>query len=281
MENYDALLEFERQLYGLIYFGSIALVALWETVAPQRSAAKMLRLRWANNFAFSIINTLLERGVFPLAGLVFAILVAEQNWGLFQNVAIPYWLAFVVSFLVIDFTVWFQHYLLHRFPLLWRIHRLHHTDTDYDFTLSFRFHPIEAVYTTTFQLAAIALVGAPIEVVMAHMLIFTFVSFFAHGNIRLPGNADGVLRTCIVTPQMHRIHHSKDEREMNTNLGGVLSWWDRLLGTYTQAPAKGYDNMVVGLDAFRERRHHTLGWMLLNPFLSSPRPLGEDSPATS
>lgn len=268
MGEFESLLDLERVLYGAIYFLALAFVAAWEGLAPRRTLRSSMRLRWANNFSFSILNTIIARMLFPVLGTGFAILVAERGWGVLNALAVPYPLAFGIGFLALDFGSWLQHYLLHRVPWLWRMHRMHHTDQDYDFTTGLRFHPIENLFTTSFGLLVIVAVGAPVMAVLVYQLTFLAAAMIIHGNVRLPTSIDGALRWILVTPDMHSIHHSSVMSEMNSNYGGILTWFDRAFSTYTRDPRSGYENMQIGIEEFQEEKHLTFGWMLINPFIS-------------
>lgn len=266
----EALLSNEPTIFAFLYFGILGVVAIWEGFAPRRALTAPLRTRWLNTMAIYLADVSVLRLLFPLLGVGVALATQERGWGLFNVWAAPVWLVPLVSLLAIDAGHYVQHYLLHRFPPLWRIHRMHHTDHDYDFTTGLRFHPLESVYTTAFGLSVIVALGAPPLMVIAYEFVYVVISVAVHGNVRVPIALDRVLRIFVVTPDLHRVHHSAAVRETDSNFGAVLPWWDRLLGTYVAQPARGHEGMEIGLPEFRDHKHLTLWWMLVNPFLSVP-----------
>jgi len=202
--------------------------------------------------------------------VAFAFLTRERGWGLLNLLDLPSWLEFGVALVLMDLAIYLQHVLFHAFRVFWRIHRMHHTDLDYDVTTGLRFHPIEIFLSLLIKLAVVALVGpAPAAVVVFEVLL-NATSMFNHGNVRIGVPVDRVLRLFVVTPDMHRVHHSVIEQETNSNYGFNLPWWDRLFGTYRKQPAMGHKEMIVGLDAFRDPKMLRLHWLLAIPFLRTP-----------
>jgi len=268
----DVLHSRGSDVYAVVYFGVIIVLSVVESWAPRRQPGDAVRVRWFSNFALAFMGTAVVKLTFPVAGGTLAVLCESRGWGLFHYVTIPRAAQFVITILAIDATGYCQHYLLHRSPLLWRIHRTHHSDHDYDFSTGARFHPIETVYTTSILLLPVLALGAPPEAVFLSQIISTISGFIEHGNLRYGSTLDRVLRWFVVTPNMHRIHHSRLGTESQTNYGGTFSWWDRLCGTYLSHPAGGYEQMTFGLDGFLERKHLTLPWMLAQPFISEPSP---------
>ena len=267
---FDALLEsYESLAYPIAYFGTIAVVGFWEVLAPRRRLSVSFLRRWPNAFGLMMVNTVLFRYAVPLLTIPFAIWIGEQQFGLFNSLDAPLWLSIFLCFWIFDFGRWTQHWLLHRVPLLWRLHRTHHVDLDYDFTTGLRFHPGDAFFTTGCQLLIIALLGAPVEAVLLFELVGVVTAMFAHGNFKIPLKIDRVLRLVLVTPDVHRIHHSAAEDETNSNYGGFVPWWDRLLGTYKDQPTGGHEQMTMGLEEFRDPKHLQLHWALANPFLDA------------
>ena len=264
------LLQRASDLYALIYFGVVIVLSLVESVIPRRDPGDRLKVRWFGNFALAFIGTAIAKLTFPIAAVALAELCAARGWGLFHIVTPPLWLQLAMTILVMDLAGYTQHYLLHRFPLLWRVHRTHHSDHDYDFSTGARFHPIEVLFTTAFLLIPVVVLGAPPAAVLTSQLIATAIGFIEHGNLRYGGTLDRMLRLVVVTPNMHRIHHSRLGAESRTNYGGVLTWWDRLFGTYLDEPAGGHEQMAFGVDGFLERKHLALHWMLAQPFMSEP-----------
>jgi len=268
----DVFLKHAAQAYTIDYFGVIIVLSLLEWVVPRRSPGDTLRIRWVGNIGLGILDAILLRALFPLVGVAWAALCSERGWGMFNQVSVPTWLALCSTILALDFSAYVQHYVLHKVPSLWRLHRTHHTDQDYDFTTGLRFHPLEAAYTTCGSLAVILILGAPPSAVLISQLVTVASSFFEHGNVHMPASLDRVIRLFLVTPDMHRIHHSQRGAENRSNFGGVYPWWDRLFGTYTSQPADGHHRMAFGLSEFSGRKHLTLHWMLAQPFLrTSPQ----------
>ena len=262
-------LSHEREIYSVSFFAVLTMVALWEGVRPLRSLSQPLKLRWFGNFGIFLINMILIPLCFPMAALALSVFIARHGLGILSILHIPAWLAIVFGILSIDLGRWLGHYLLHRVPALWRLHRIHHADHDYDFTVGLRFHPFEALLTTGFILLIIVLFGPPpIAVLIAEIL--TLVSgLLVHANGRVPSWFECYLRLVFVTPEMHRIHHSIVYKEHNSNYSAVFSIWDRLLGTYISTPAAGQTGMTIGLLGLRDPRCLSLSWMLFSPFSTS------------
>ena len=274
----DFLVEHNREVYGVAFFATLSLVAFCEGILPLRPATQSLGIRWGGNFGLGILSAVTVFLVFPIAGLAFSIVVVERGMGLIPSLDISAWLAVPLGVLAIDLGRWGHHYLLHHVPFLWRFHRVHHADHDYDFTVGLRFHPVEALFTTFFIFFVIALIGPPpVAVVLAD--IFAAVSgLIAHANSQTPEWVERYVRFVFVTPGMHRIHHSILREEHDSNYASVFSFWDRVLRTYVAAPSMGQLGMTVGLVEFRDPRCLRLGWMLMAPFRStaSPAPVTSD-----
>jgi sterol desaturase/sphingolipid hydroxylase (fatty acid hydroxylase superfamily) len=262
----ETLLTHASEIYAFFYFGVIILVSLLEWVIPRREVASALRLRWISNFGITVIDSLVLRALFPIAGLGWAIYCANRGWGLLNHISAPSWLTLAVTLLALDLATYAQHYVLHHVPLFWRMHRTHHSDLDCDFSTGVRFHPLESLYTTTILTATIAVLGLPAAAVFVSQLLTTVVTFAEHGNVFIPRSVDRVIRLFFVTPDVHRIHHSADASDTNSNYGTVFSWWDRLFGTYVAEPAEGQDHLIFGLAEFSERRYQTLSGLLAQPF---------------
>jgi sterol desaturase/sphingolipid hydroxylase (fatty acid hydroxylase superfamily) len=257
------------------FAGVLALMAGLETFAPRRRLTAPRGWRWANNLALVAVNSLCVRLLFPLAGVGFALLAQERGWGLFNLLAAPGWLAFVVCFILLDLVIWGQHVAFHRVPALWRLHRMHHADTDIDASTGLRFHPLEIVLSMVVKFAAVAALGAPPLAVLAFEVALNATSMFNHANLRLPAGLDAALRQLIVTPDMHRVHHSVDPRETHSNFGFNLSVWDRLFGLYRAQPALGHEAMAIGLPIFRDERELRLDRLITQPFRNPEPPAGE------
>lgn len=270
---FEALLEnYETLAYPVAFFGAIGVIGFCEILFPRRRLAVPFLLRWTSAFCLTAINTALHRYALPLLGIPLAFWLADRGIGLFNAFEAPLWLAVFISFWVLDLSKWTQHWLLHRVPFLWLLHRTHHVDLDYDFTTGLRFHPADALFTASLHLATIALLGAPVEAVVLSELITVVMAAFAHANIKIPLRLDRYLRLLLVTPDVHRVHHSSRPGETNSNFGGLITWWDRLFGTYKDQPEAGHEGMTIGLEEFRDPKHLHVHWVLLNPLLAPERP---------
>jgi sterol desaturase/sphingolipid hydroxylase (fatty acid hydroxylase superfamily) len=251
------------------FLGVLALMALAETLAPRRPLSVSRGFRWLNNFALIAIGTLALRLVFPILAVAFAGVAQAQGWGLFNLIAAPYWVAVAVSFAALDFAIYLQHRIFHAVPLLWRLHMVHHADPDIDASTGIRFHPVEIVLSMAIKFGAIAVLGAPAAAVILFEIVLNATAMFSHANWRLPIALDRVLRAVLVTPDMHRVHHSVIRRETDSNFGFNFSFWDRLCGSYRAQPEAGHDAMIIGLKQFQGERRQNLLWMLLLPFTGS------------
>ncbi|MEQ8233202.1 MAG: sterol desaturase family protein [Gammaproteobacteria bacterium] len=250
---------------------AFALVGAWERCRPARTLRLSRGQRWVNNLALVVIDTLLLRLFFPAAAVGFASLVAARGWGVFNHLAVAPWLAGIVSVVALDLVVWLQHVLMHAVPILWRVHRVHHADPDYDLTTGTRFHPIEILLSMLVKCAAIAALGAPVFAVLVFEVVLGTSALFTHANARLPPRIDGVLRRLVVTPDMHRVHHSVAPDEATSNFGFNLSCWDRLFGTYRAQPRGGHDAMTIGVAGLTAPRDVIwLRGLLLLPFRPLP-----------
>lgn len=247
-------------------FSVFAAVALWEVLAPRRRLAFPRGKRWPSNLALVVIDALAVRALFPVALTGVALWAQAQGWGLFNLVAAPSWLAGAVSILALDFVIWAQHVAFHRVPVLWRLHRMHHADLDYDLTTALRFHPFEIALSFALKIAAIVALGAPAWAALAFEVILNGLAMFNHANATLPKPLEPFVRAIFVTPDMHRVHHSVDPAETHSNFGFNLSVWDRLFGVYRAEPANGQDGMTIGLPILRDERELRLDRMLTQPF---------------
>jgi sterol desaturase/sphingolipid hydroxylase (fatty acid hydroxylase superfamily) len=266
------------ELFGLseamVRFGSFALIfstiALLELASPRLERAELRGAwksrRWVTNIAIVVVSSLLLRVVFPLAAVGAALWAESREMGLFHHVAVPAWLAGLIVLVVLDFAVWLEHWASHKIPLLWRIHRMHHADTGFDLTTALRFHPLEIVLSMVWKAAIVIALGAPAIAVLIFEVILNGAAMFNHSNIRLPLRVDAVLRLFLVTPDMHRVHHSTDMRETNSNYGFNLPIWDRIFGTYTAQPRRGHEAIDLGLEQYRGEGPSRLLWSLLLPF---------------
>ena len=252
----------------LAAFGAVfALMAGWEIAAPRRASSLPRGRRWPANLGVTLLNAALVRVLFPTATVGAAFAAGERDWGLFNMLAVPAPLAFAASFIALDLVIWIQHVAFHRVPLLARLHRMHHVDLDFDVTTGLRFHPVEILLSLLIKFAAVIALGAPAAAVLAFELALNLGSLFNHGNVRMPRAIDRALRLLVVTPDMHRVHHSIVPEEINSNFGFFLSCWDRLFGTYTAAPRAGHDAITISVSDTRDPAVcASIGPMLALPF---------------
>ncbi len=246
-------------------------MAMAEWAAPRRALGHDRSRRWLTNLAIVAIDTLAVRLAFPLAAVGFAIWAEGRGLGLLRLVGVPGAAAGVIAFLALDLAIWAQHVAVHKVPILWRVHRVHHADVDIDVTTGLRFHPIEIALSMLWKMAVIAALGAPPLAVFAFEVVLNGMAMFNHANVRLPPGVDRVLRLVLVTPDMHRVHHSADRRETDSNYGFNLSVWDRLFRTYVPQPARGHEGMTIGLDDYQSDAPTRLGWSLALPFGAQDR----------
>jgi sterol desaturase/sphingolipid hydroxylase (fatty acid hydroxylase superfamily) len=277
---FETLLTYEPVLRLGAFAAIFALMALWELLAERRPQQIGRARRWPSNLGIVIVDTLLVRLVFPTAAVGVALLAEARGWGLFQNFEIPYALAVVAAVILLDLVIYLQHVLFHAVPVLWRLHRVHHADLEFDVTTGIRFHPVEILLSMGLKLGAVVALGAPALAVLLFEVLLNATSMFNHGNVRLPERVDRVLRWVVVTPDMHRVHHSALPRETNSNFGFNLPWWDRLLGTYRAQPRAGHERMTLGIEQFRDPDELRLDRLLTQPFRDDDRtyPLGRREP---
>lgn len=250
------------------FAGVLAVMAIWELVAPRRHQALARRSRWPGNLGVVVLDTLIVRLLFPAGAVGLAVLGEARGWGLFNAVELPGWSEVLISVIALDLVLYGQHVLFHAAAPLWRLHRMHHADLEFDVTTGVRFHPVEIVLSMLIKLAAIVALGPPAVAVLAFEILLNASSMFSHGNIRIPRGLDRIVRLFVVTPDMHRVHHSIVVRETNSNFGFNLSLWDRLFGTYRAEPEAGQEGMTLGLKNFRDARELRLDNMLLQPLRS-------------
>ena len=259
-------------LLRMSVFAAVFLVmALAEWAAPRRPLGHDRGRRWFTNLAIVAIDTLAVRLVFPLAAVGFAMWAESRGIGLFHMLGVPGIVGGLVSFVVLDLAIWAQHVAVHKVPLLWRVHRVHHADVDFDLTTGIRFHPVEILLSMLWKMAVIATLGAPPLAVFVFEVVLNGMAMFNHANVRLPAGFDRVLRLVVVTPDMHRVHHSTDMRETDSNYGFNLSIWDRLFRTYVPQPALGHEGMRIGLDDYQFEDPTRLGWSLALPIAAQDR----------
>jgi len=264
----DWVMDYEKPLRLGFFIGIFAIMAIWEVLAPCRALTVSKLVRWGNNLGLVAINTILLRWLFPAAAVGIAALAGEQHWGLLNYHPLPFWMSVVIAVLALDFVVYLQHVMVHAIPALWRLHRVHHADPDFDVTTGARFHPIEIVLSMLIKFAAIMVIGPPVVAVVIFEILLNGTAMFNHSNVSLPPTVDRVLRWFLVTPDMHRVHHSVYDDETNSNFGFNLPWWDRLFGTYRAQPREGQQGMTIGIHHYTDPKQVSwLPGMLALPFI--------------
>ncbi len=250
------------------FFAGIFLaVALVELIVPRRALTTSKKTRWFGNIGIVFINTFILRLLAPAGAVGVSIWIGHQGWGVFNTIKWPFWLEVVLTVIVLDFVIYLQHVMFHAVPVLWRLHMMHHADMDYDLTTGTRFHPIEIIISLGIKAGAITILGAPPVGVIIFEILLNGTAMFNHGNFFIPLAVDRPLRWLVVTPDMHRVHHSVFPFETNSNFGFNLPWWDRLCGTYRSQPREGHEDMTIGLNQFRDPSRLTLPWMIALPFI--------------
>jgi sterol desaturase/sphingolipid hydroxylase (fatty acid hydroxylase superfamily) len=268
MALYEFISENENTIRLSFFVGTLLVMGLWEIVAPKRVLSVSKTLRWVNNLGLVFFNSFIVRLIFPAAAVGVAAFAANQGWGLLNYYTLPLTLSIILSVIAMDFIIYLQHVLVHAVPLLWRFHRVHHADLDYDVTTGARFHTIEIILSMLIKFATIVVLGPPVVAVIMFEVILNAMAMFNHGNVGLPKGLDKLLRWFIVTPDMHRVHHSIEDDETNSNFGFNLSWWDRLFGTYRDQPRGGHQGMTIGIRKFREPKQASwITGMLAMPFI--------------
>lgn len=264
--------EFIFEYEGIIRLGSFlgifALLTVWELASPRRKLLELRRFRWINNFALVVLSSVLVRFIFPTAAVGIALLAEQNQLGILYYFDLPFIIHFIAAFVLMDFSMYFQHVTFHAIPLFWRFHRVHHSDLDCDVTTGLRFHPFEIIISILVKFFTIVAFGVPVITVVIFEIILNAASMFTHSNIKLPF-FEPLIRWFIVTPDMHRIHHSVEEEETNSNFGFFISLWDRLFGTYTDKPKDGHDVMEIGLHHFREPKWQNIRWLIYLPFVTT------------
>ncbi|MEJ1363434.1 MAG: sterol desaturase family protein, partial [Candidatus Sedimenticola sp. (ex Thyasira tokunagai)] len=250
------------------FFGVFAVIAIWELASPCRKLTVPKALRWGNNLLLVFLNSTILRLLFPAAAVGVAATAQQQGWGLLNIYQIPTPLSLVIAVVVMDFAIYLQHVMVHAIPALWRLHRVHHADPDYDVTTGARFHPIEIILSMLIKFTVIMVLGPPVVAVVIFEVMLNATAMFNHGNIHLAKGIDSILRLFVVTPDMHRVHHSVEDDEANSNFGFSLPWWDRLFGTYRDQPRAGHKGMTIGIHNYREPKQVTwISGMYILPFI--------------
>jgi sterol desaturase/sphingolipid hydroxylase (fatty acid hydroxylase superfamily) len=261
----DFALLHESTIRLAVFLAVLVGMAAWEVAAPRRRREIPRVLRWSNNLGVVAIDTIILRLTFPVLAVGLSLTAEAQGFGLFNAIDAPFWLAVVVSVIALDLTIYLQHVMFHAVPALWRLHRMHHADLEIDVTTGLRFHPVEILMSMGLKLGVVAALGPPALAVLIFEVLLNACAMFNHSNVKLPAKLDAALRWVIVTPDMHRVHHSIHPEETNSNFGFNLPWWDRLLGTYRPQPRDGHEGMTIGVEQFRTRRDLWLDRMLIQP----------------
>jgi sterol desaturase/sphingolipid hydroxylase (fatty acid hydroxylase superfamily) len=264
MMEYPALLRLSA------FLALFAAVALWERLAPRRAATLGRGARWPHNLGLLLVDVALVRVLAPGAAIAVAMAAAAGGWGLLNAVELPSWAALPMAIVLLDLAIYFQHVMFHAVPTLWRLHRVHHADLDFDLTTGVRFHPIEILISTLIKCAAVAAIGAPAVSVLLFEVLLNATAIFNHANASVAPRAERWLRWLVVTPDMHRVHHSVEYDESSSNFGFNLPWWDRLFGTYRAQPRTGHAAMTIGVDAFRAPGDQRLHQLLVQPLRETP-----------
>jgi sterol desaturase/sphingolipid hydroxylase (fatty acid hydroxylase superfamily) len=264
------LTNFEQLIRLSAFLGVFGAVALWEALAPRRHLALHRLARWPHNLGLLAVDIITLRLLAPGAAIAVAIAGEAKGWGLLNALPLPLWAATVVAVVLLDLTIYFQHVMFHAVPTLWRLHRVHHADLDFDVTTGIRFHPLEIVISTGIKCAAVAAIGAPVVAVLVFEVLLNATAVFNHATASLPQHFERWLRLLVVTPDMHRVHHSVQYDESSSNFGFNLPWWDRIFGTYRTQPKAGHEAMTIGVDAFRAPQELRLDRLLMQPFRDTP-----------
>ncbi len=260
------MIENEPLIRMTVFGGVLAVMAISEAMLPRKDRTQPRAGRWFTNLGLVVVDTLALRLLFPVLAVGMAEIATANGWGLLAWTDWPLWLEVAIAAILLDMAIYGQHVASHKFPILWRLHRVHHADRDIDATTGIRFHPIEIVLSMLYKFAVIIVLGAPALGVFIFEVLLNGSAMFNHANVRLPLPVDRILRALIVTPDMHRVHHSVIDRETDSNYGFNLSIWDRLFGTYIDQPRDGHDAMTIGLNEYQDNSPSRLDWSLLLPF---------------
>ena len=272
----DAVLAYEPALRAGIFLLVLSAMLIWEVLAARRLQRIPRSSRWPGNFVVVVLGAITVRVGFPLTAAGLALMASDRGWGLLNQVEMPFDITILLSVLVLDMAIYFQHRMFHALPLLWRLHRMHHADLEFDVSTGLRFHPIEVLLSMAIKMLIVLLIGAPALAVLVFEILLSTSSLFNHGNVRLPHKLDRWLRFILVTPDMHRVHHSILKRETDSNFGFCVSWWDRWFRTYIDQPEKGQLGMRIGIENFRTENDFGLGKMLIQPFFLSDKDCRND-----
>ena len=263
---YEILITSEPLVRLGCFLGVLILMAAWELLAPRRRLALRRPWRWSSNLGLVALNTLLMRVAVPFTAVGTALVAETHGWGVLQMVELPAWIEVIIAVVAFDLAIYLQHVMFHAVPALWRLHMVHHADLDFDVTTGLRFHTLEILLSGFIKLAVVLVLGPPAAAVVIFEVLLNATSMFNHSNVRMPARLDRLLRWIVVTPDMHRVHHSAAPHETNSNFGFNLPWWDRLFGTYRAQPELGHERMTIGLVQFRDQRQLGIRRLLPLPF---------------
>ena len=269
IEPYEGLLRIA------VFISVLLIMAQFEFLVPRKVRALPRYQRWFTNASLVVINSIAVKVAVPILAVAMASIVADKGWGLLNQVSLPFWLEVILAIVVLDMAIYFQHLLSHKIPILWRLHQVHHADRDIDVTTGLRFHPIEILLSMAYKLLVVLILGPAALAVFLFEVILNASAMFNHSNVRIPLTIDKVLRQIVVTPDMHRVHHSVIQSETDSNYGFFLSVWDRLYRTYTPQPRDGHDNMQIGLSEYQTNEPASLVWSLLLPFKAKKKSVNQ------
>ena len=249
-----------------VFIGVLAVMAILEVIAPRKKRVAARAGRWLTNLGLIVIDTLALRFLMPLFAMGMAAIASDKGWGLLNMIDAPVWLEITLAVIVLDMLIYWQHVASHHIPLIWALHQVHHADRDIDATTGIRFHPLEILLSMGYKLICVMLLGPAVVAVFIFEVLLNACAMFNHANVKLPTALDRLIRLVLVTPDMHRVHHSVIPAETNSNYGFSLSIWDRVFGSYIAQPQKGHDGMTIGLSQYQTNEPSTLKWCLLIPF---------------
>jgi sterol desaturase/sphingolipid hydroxylase (fatty acid hydroxylase superfamily) len=267
----DLLITHEAIIRSGLFMGLLGIMILWEFLVPRRVLTLPRKPRWVTNISIVVTDIIVLRLLFPVAAVETAVIAQSRGLGMLNNIDIPVSVQVLIAIVLLDVLIYMQHVLFHLFPWLWRVHRVHHTDLDFDATTAIRFHPVEIILSMLIKMLRVILIGPPVIAVIIYEIILNGVAVFNHSNVDIPVGIDALLRRIIVTPDMHRVHHSVIRAETDSNFGNFLSCWDRFFNTYREQPEAGHSGMEIGLTEFRDRQSQRFSSLLLLPFQRSGR----------
>ncbi len=262
----DQIADIEPYLRGGFFLGLLCLFLLAEMLLPRRRKSMNISGRWITNFGMTFISNFIVRLMEPVTAMLAAAYAIENGWGILNLLELPGWIAFALAIILLDLAIYAQHVATHKIPLLWRLHRVHHSDRDIDTTTALRFHPVEIIFSMIYKVGVILLLGPAVLAVLVFEILLNGCAMFNHSNLKLPLALDRIIRLLIVTPDMHRVHHSVDPKETNSNYGFSLSIWDRIFKTYIPQPKDGHEGMTIGLNEYQTEQPSRLIWSLWLPF---------------